>query len=282
MDGIGGYSGLASPRSTVLLSEKLTKSRWRWIFIIEGLLTVTVAIIFKFWVVDWPETARFLTDADRALHLRRLRSDAGFARMEHLDKRAAKRIFSDWKIYVGIIMYMGVVNTGYATSFFIPTIIEQLGFTAEGSQVRSIPVFMVAAVLSLATAWTADRVKHRYTFTMLGVAVATTGYVILLCQDSVPTGVRYFACFLITGGGFMTQPVTGVWLSNVRFNYHAAKPYRTGADFPRTLPATSKGQLPQPCKSGLETVVVSLPAMSLLHLKLQNSLSGTAYHLECF
>jgi cyanate permease len=185
-----------------------------------------VAIIFKFWVVDWPETAKFLSDADRALLLRRLRSDAGFARMDHLDKRAAKRIFSDWKIYVGIMMYMGVVNTGYATSFFIPTIIEQLGFTAQASQLRSIPVFMVAAVLSLTTAWTADRVKHRYTFAMLGVAVATTGYVILLYQGSASTGVRYFACFLITGGGYMTQPVTWVWLSNVRISYHADRTCR--------------------------------------------------------
>jgi cyanate permease len=177
--------------------------------------------MFKFWVVNWPETAKFLTDADRALLLRRLRSDTGLARMDHLDKRAAKRIFSDWKIYVGILMYMGVVNTGYATSFFIPTIIEQLGFTAQASQVRSIPVFMVAAVLSLTTAWAAYRVKHRYTFTMLGVAVATTGYVILLCQGSVSTGVKYFACFLITGGGYMIQPVTWVWLLNVRINHHA-------------------------------------------------------------
>jgi hypothetical protein len=48
--------------------------------------------------IGWPETAKFLTYADRALLLRRLRSDAGFARMEHLDKRAAKRFFSDWKI----------------------------------------------------------------------------------------------------------------------------------------------------------------------------------------
>lgn len=67
-------------------------------------------------VVDWPETATFLSNDERKLLIARLAQEAGDARMDRLDKRAAKRIFSDWKIYCGIIMYFGVVNTGYATS----------------------------------------------------------------------------------------------------------------------------------------------------------------------
>jgi cyanate permease len=125
------------------------------------------------------------------------------------------RIFTDWKIYCGIFMYMGVVNTGYATSFFIPTIIQEMGFTAAISQVRSIPIFIVAAIVALMVAWSTDKLKHRYGFTIVGVMVGLIGYVILLCQDRLPTGVKYLACFFITTGGYMTQPVTWVWLSNV-------------------------------------------------------------------
>jgi cyanate permease len=188
---------------------------WRWIFIIEGLLTVVVAVAFKFIVVDWPENARFLTPTDRALLIHRLSLDTGEARMDVLDRRAAKRIFSDWKIYCGIMMYMGVVNTGYATSFFIPTIIQEMGFTAEASQVRSIPIYIVAAVGSLTIAWCTDRSQHRFGFTILGVVVATIGYVIMLCQNGLHTGVKYMACFFITTGGYMTQPITWAWMSNV-------------------------------------------------------------------
>lgn len=112
-------------------------------------------------------------------------------------------------------MYMGVVNTGYATSFFIPTIIQEMGFTAAISQVRSIPIFIVAAIVALMVAWSTDKLKHRYGFTIVGVMVGLIGYVILLCQDRLPTGVKYLACFFITTGGYMTQPVTWVWLSNV-------------------------------------------------------------------
>lgn len=46
----------------------------------------------------------------------KLARDNGEARMDHLDKRAAKRVFSDWKIYCGIMMYLGIVNTGYSGS----------------------------------------------------------------------------------------------------------------------------------------------------------------------
>lgn len=36
--------------------------------------------------------------------------------MNRLDKVAYKRIFCDWKMYVAILMYFGIVNNGYATS----------------------------------------------------------------------------------------------------------------------------------------------------------------------
>lgn len=85
MDGIRGYSG------------------WRWIFIIEGLVTVVVAVIAKFLIVDWPEKSRFLNDEERALLLSRLSEDRGDARMDRLDRSALKRVLGDIKIYLGCV-----------------------------------------------------------------------------------------------------------------------------------------------------------------------------------
>lgn len=107
-------------------------------------------------------------------------------------------------------MYLGVVNTAYAVSFFIPTIINEMGYTAAMSQVRTIPIFIVAAVVALLVAWATDRVKHRYAFTIAGVVLGGIGYVILLCQSSVTVGVKYMACFFITTGGYMTMPILWV------------------------------------------------------------------------
>ncbi|KAL2828475.1 major facilitator superfamily domain-containing protein [Aspergillus cavernicola] len=196
MDGIAGYRP------------------WRWIFILEGIATVIIAIIAKFIIVDWPESATFLTDDERAVLLRRLAEDQGEAQMNRLDKKSMKRTFSDPKIWLGPIMYFGIVNTGYAVSFFTPTILEQLGWTSIRAQVMSIPIYAVAMVITLSTAYISDRLKHRYAFTLAGCLIATTGYILLLNQAHIPVGARYFAVFAITGGGYLTQPILMGWLSN--------------------------------------------------------------------
>lgn len=185
------------------------------IFIIEGLVTVVLGVVSKWWIPDWPESAKFLNETERTLLVSRLSEDAGDAVMDRLDKRAAKRIFLDPKIYLGTLAYFGIVNTGYAGSFFVPTIVKELGYTSSTAQVRSIPIFVVATVTAIATAWMTDRLRHRYLFCIFGLCVASIGYIMLLAQDNLSAGVKYFALFLIVPGGYITQPITLVWLSNL-------------------------------------------------------------------
>lgn len=64
------------------------------------------------------------------------------------------------------------------------------------------------------TAYLTDRLRHRYTFTMVGITVASIGYILLLCQSRISIGVQYFALFLVVSGGYITQPVSIAWLSN--------------------------------------------------------------------
>lgn len=93
--------------------------------------------------------------------LHRLAIDTPDSDMTHLDKKAARRIFGDLKIWLGYVrsapllllitlsnnafltfksafMYLGIVTSTYATSFFIPTILRQLGWTSLRAQVMSI------------------------------------------------------------------------------------------------------------------------------------------------
>lgn len=105
--------------------------------------------------------------------------------------------------YYRSLMYFGLVNNGYGVSFFTPTILNQLGptWTPVRSQIMSIPIYVVATILALITAFVTDRLKHRFAFIILGCCIAVVGYGILLNMTNVSVGVRYAALYLIAGGG---------------------------------------------------------------------------------
>ena len=111
---------------------------------------------------------------------------------------------------------MGVGITGYATTFFMPTILKEFGWTAESAQVHTIPVYVVAAVGMLLAAWASDRLRHRYGFVMLGVVLSTIGYSVLISQSSadLSAGTKYAAVFLAALGGYINTPLALAWLSN--------------------------------------------------------------------
>jgi hypothetical protein len=89
-----------------------------------------------------------------------------------------------------------------------------MGYTAKRAQVLSIPIFIVATVMALLVAVLTDRLRHRYSFCILGLVVASVGYAMLLGQKHLSVGVKYFALFLVTPGGYITQPVTLAWVQN--------------------------------------------------------------------
>ena len=209
----GAFSGLLA-YAIANMSGIAGYTAWRWIFIIEGICTAVIAVISYFLIPDWPETAKFLNSGERAALIARLAHDTAEAKMNTWDKKTAKRIFGDLKIYFGLFMYLGIVNTGYATSFFTPTILTQLGWKAIRAQVMSIPIYIAATICALTVAYLTDRSKRRFPFIMAGCSIATIGYIILLNMRSVPVGARYFALYLITCGGYIAQPVTIVWLNN--------------------------------------------------------------------
>ena len=82
MDGVGGKPG------------------WSWIFILEGLATV-VAGILSFWIIqDFPDNAKFLTEAERTIVIRRLQNDDQHsAAGETLKMKYIRQSLSDWKTY---------------------------------------------------------------------------------------------------------------------------------------------------------------------------------------
>lgn len=73
-----------------------------WIFILEGLASVIVGAV-SFWLIqDFPDTARFLSEAERKFVIRRLQNDGQFsAGGEEARWKYIWRSIIDWKTWVG-------------------------------------------------------------------------------------------------------------------------------------------------------------------------------------
>jgi hypothetical protein len=60
-----------------------------------------VAVILKFFIVDWPEDAKFLREEERAVLIARLQIDR--REEANMDRWNTKRVLSDWKIWLGCV-----------------------------------------------------------------------------------------------------------------------------------------------------------------------------------
>lgn len=85
--------------------------------ILEGIATVAIGIA-SFWVVvDFPDSATFLSHDDRRRVIRRLQEDQqASAGHEDLKMSYIRDSLTDWKTYTGCLIYMGVAGTPYPSS----------------------------------------------------------------------------------------------------------------------------------------------------------------------
>jgi len=94
----GAFGGLLA-RGINEMNNVGGKPGWAWIFILEGILTVAIAIIAFWAIADKPETASFLSEEEtKEVHRRLSHDNDGMA--EHYDVKFMWMAFMDWKIWI--------------------------------------------------------------------------------------------------------------------------------------------------------------------------------------
>lgn len=100
----GAFSGLIAAGITANMDGTRGIAAWRWLFIIEGVITVGVAILSIFILPNFPRTTGWLTEQERALAVWRLEEDIGeddWVDSQHQSFwQGAKLAFQDGKTYV--------------------------------------------------------------------------------------------------------------------------------------------------------------------------------------
>ncbi|KAF4314133.1 Major facilitator superfamily [Botryosphaeria dothidea] len=195
MDGVRGYKG------------------WRWIFILEGLLTVIVSLVFFFLIPNFPEEAKWLSEDEKRYVKARLQADQGRSAAERkITLRDVGHVFKDPKVWIGGFMYFGLIVPAYGYAYFSPAIIKSYGYSAIQTQLHSVPPWAAAFGFAMIVAYLSDKLRHRFLFTILPIAVAIAGFAILLAEHH-NLDLQYAALFLVAMGCYSAMPVIVCWFN---------------------------------------------------------------------
>ncbi len=130
----------------------LGQSAWRWLFFVEGSLTVVVAILAIFVLPDFPETTHpgWLTQKEIRLAILRLEEDSDQSeesdeKNSHLAGFVAAMKDPHMYILTGIMLSQILAQT---FNMYFPTLTATLGYSRTITLLLCAPPFLLSAVLT--------------------------------------------------------------------------------------------------------------------------------------
>lgn len=199
MDGLGKLSG------------------WRWIFVIEGLITCLLGIVGYFLIVDFPENAvrswAFLNERESAFIVARVQNDRNDAIPEPFQLGAYLKNALDLKVWGFASLFMLTTTNTYAIAYFLPVILRLgMGFSIAEAQCLVAPPYVAAAIVMYTMAVLGDKYHIRGPIVMFNAVLGLIGLPLLAYAHSNP--VRYFGVFLATIAGNANVPAVLTYQAN--------------------------------------------------------------------
>lgn len=192
----GAFSGLLATAIS-FLNGKGGLFGWQWLFILEAIPALLMAVCIYFWMPDYPETAKFLTEEERALAVSRLSRHAPSASEKTVDWPQLRQTVFNVDFWLFSLAYFFMTNSLNATGFFLPTLVSSLGFKGWRGQAMTVPPNVFACIVIVANSIWSDKRRERITHALGGLVLIGLGYILLAATSQVAprmVGVFLIAC----------------------------------------------------------------------------------------
>ncbi|KAF6749940.1 sugar transporter [Ephemerocybe angulata] len=194
------------------MQGKLGHAAWRWLFYIEGALTIAVALLAVFILPDFPATTKWLSPEERALAMKRMEEDAGVGDEDQTEGRANGLVLalSDWRVWF-VALALTAQTVALSFNAFFPTLTATLGYNRTVTLLLCAPPWIFAAIVVFAVSRHSDKSQERFYHILGSYLVGIIGFIIAV--STMNTAARYIALFL------MAQSYAGLivllaWISN--------------------------------------------------------------------
>ncbi|KAK4224464.1 major facilitator superfamily domain-containing protein [Podospora fimiseda] len=174
----------------------LGHAAWRWLFWIEGAITMAVALAAAVVLPDLPTNARGFTEEELAVAQIRMTEDVGEADTDSKEQGVFDglvMVVKDVKVYVLMFTFTAYV-VGLSFNAYFPTLTETLGFSYVPTLLMSAPPWVVACIFSLYVAWDSDRTQEKFFHVTSPILLGLIGFIISM--STLNHVARYIALFL--------------------------------------------------------------------------------------
>ncbi|KAK3984710.1 MFS-type transporter-like protein 38 [Cladorrhinum sp. PSN332] len=174
----------------------LGHAAWRWLFWIEGAITMAVALAAAVVLPDLPTNARGFTEEELAVAQIRMTEDVGEADTDSKDQKVFDglvMVVKDLKVYVLMLTFTAYV-VGLSFNAYFPTLTETLGLSYVPTLLMSAPPWVVACIFSLFIAWDSDRTQEKFFHITGPIVLGLVGFIISM--STLNHVARYIALFL--------------------------------------------------------------------------------------
>ena len=113
---------------------------WRWLFIIEGVITIGVAIAAGFILPDYPATTKWLNEEERNFASWRLMADISESDDTHSRSiwEGVKLCLTDYRLYLFVLtQHMSILSQTF--QYFFPSIVQTLGYGEIETLLLTVP-----------------------------------------------------------------------------------------------------------------------------------------------
>ncbi|KAJ8580126.1 MFS general substrate transporter [Rhizopogon salebrosus TDB-379] len=216
--GIGISNAFGSLLASGILATMegfLGYAAWRWLFFIEGFLTVVVGTCGMFILPDFPSSpAHWLTPAEHSLAQKRMEEDS--RSHDPVGPKSSSRfsdllsIATDWRSWwVGAAL--GCCNASLSFNMFFPTLAATMGYSPTISLLMCAPPWIMSTITAVTVAHHSDAKRERFWHMVFALSMLITGYVLAISTMNIT--IRYISLFFMAQAQ-VANVVLLTWISN--------------------------------------------------------------------
>ncbi|KIJ05325.1 hypothetical protein PAXINDRAFT_21401 [Paxillus involutus ATCC 200175] len=117
--------------------------------------------------------------------------------------------FTDWQVWALSLVQISITIPGYGITYFLPSIINDFGYSVSISQLLTAPAYAIAAVNALVFSYFSDKTQLRSPFIFAAQSIVLLGYIINI--SDAPSHVKFFGTYLCIIGAFVSGPGGVSW-----------------------------------------------------------------------